>query len=137
MKTKFKFLQHTADVKFLAYGKTLEEVFENSALAMIKYLTEKKVRERKRIKIHVHGNDIESLMYNFLEEFLFLLDSENFLICSIKNLKIDRENFRIECEVLGDDALDYKVSHIKAVTYNEMEINHVGDGWIAQVVLDV
>jgi SHS2 domain-containing protein len=137
MKTKFKFLEHTADVKFLAYGKTLEELFENSANAMIKYLTEKKVKERKKIFVKIEGNDLESLMYNFLEEFLFFLDSEDFLGCSVKGLKIDRENFKLECEIYGDDAELYQVSHIKAVTYNDMEINHHGDNWIAQVVLDV
>ena len=31
---QYEYLEHTADVKFLAYGKTLEEVFENAALAM-------------------------------------------------------------------------------------------------------
>ncbi len=29
---KINFLEHTADVKFEAYGKTLEEAFENAAL---------------------------------------------------------------------------------------------------------
>ena len=29
---RFKFLEHTADVKFQAFGNNLEEVFENSAL---------------------------------------------------------------------------------------------------------
>ena len=32
---QFEYLEHTADIKFLTYGKTLEEVFENAALAMI------------------------------------------------------------------------------------------------------
>ncbi len=33
---KFKFLEHTADIKFQVFGKTLEEVFENTALAISK-----------------------------------------------------------------------------------------------------
>ena len=32
---KFKYLQHTADAKFQAFGKTLEEAFCNAALAMV------------------------------------------------------------------------------------------------------
>ena len=31
---KYKFLEHTADIMFEAYGKTLNELFENSALAI-------------------------------------------------------------------------------------------------------
>jgi len=134
---KFKFLSHTADIKFLAYGKTLEEVFHNSALALFNSLHDKKVREENKITIQAMGNDMESLLYNFLEEFLFLLDSENFLSSKIKNLTINKEKFEIRCEVYGDDARYYKVSHIKAVTYNEMSVKKEDENWIAQVVLDV
>ena len=31
---KYKFLEHTADVKFRAYGNGLEEAFSNAALAL-------------------------------------------------------------------------------------------------------
>ena len=43
---QYEYLEHTADVKFLAYGKTLEEVFENAALAMFNVMidTEKDFR---------------------------------------------------------------------------------------------
>jgi SHS2 domain-containing protein len=37
---KFKFFEHTADVEFEAYGKTLEEAFENAALAMFSVMTD-------------------------------------------------------------------------------------------------
>jgi SHS2 domain-containing protein len=134
---RFKFLSHIADIKFLAYGKNIEEVFENSALALFNSLCEKKVKEENKIIIQAIGNDLESLMYNFLEEFLFLLDSENFIGSKIKNLEIDKNNFKIKCEVYGDDAKNYKVSHIKAITYNDMFIRNDKDKWFAQVVLDV
>jgi SHS2 domain-containing protein len=134
---KFKFLSHTADIKFLAYGRSVEEVFENSALALFNSLCEKKVKAKSKIVIQAMGNDLEGLMYNFLEEFLFLLDSENFMPSKIKNLHIDKTNFKIKCEVYGDDAVNYKVSHIKAITYNDMFIREERGKWFAQIVLDV
>lgn len=134
---KFRFLSHTADIKFLAYGKSIEELFENSALALFSSLCEKESKPRNKIVIQAIGNDLEGLMYNFLEEFLFLLDSENFLPSKIKNLKIDKTNFKIKCEVYGDHAGDYNVSHIKAITYNDMFIRSENNKWFAQVVMDV
>ena len=138
---KFKFLPHTADVKFQAWGKTIEEVFENSANALFASLTNKKVKLKKKMSIRAEGNDLEGLMYNFLEEFLFLLDSENFIPGKIEEVKLDRENFKIVAKASGDDANskenDYEISHIKAITYSEMEITHLPDRWVAQVVLDV
>ena len=54
---KFVFLPHTADVKFQAYGKTLEEVYENSALALINRICNKKIKAIKKVKFKVKGKD--------------------------------------------------------------------------------
>ncbi len=138
MEKKFEFLEHTADIKFRAFGKTLEEVFENSALAMLNIIYKGKVKEEKKLKIKANGKDIESLLYNFLEEFLFLFDSENFLLSDVKNIKIDEKNFTAEAEVVGDDVINYKTSvHVKAITYNDMFIKKDKDKYTAQVVVDV
>ena len=135
---KFKFLEHTADIKFQAFGKSVEEVFENSALAMFDAMYDGKVKEKKSFKINVKGKDFESLLYNFLEEILFLFDSENFFIAKIKNIKISKENFKLEAEVIGDDTKNYKIHiDIKAITYNEMFVKQEKNKWITQVVLDV
>jgi len=135
---KFKFLEHTADIKFRAFGKTLEEVFENSALAISNIMYKGKVKEEKKLKIKVKGKDLENLLYNFLEEFLFLFDSEIFLFSGVESIKIDEKNFTAEAEVSGDDAKNYKINiGIKAITYNEMFVKKAKDGWEAQVVVDV
>ncbi len=134
---KFKFLEHTADVKFQAFGKSLEECFVNCTLAMKETVCGKlKVRGEIKKKISVRGKDNESLLYNFLEEFLFLLDAEDFLIGGIGELKI--QGGKLTATVLGGKAEDYKFTNsVKAVTYNEMFVKRDGKKWVAQVVLDV
>ena len=135
---KFKFLEHTADIKFQAFGKNIEEAFENSALAMFNSMFEGKVNKKKNFKINVKGKDFENLLYNFLEELLFLFDSERFFLASIENIKIDKENFKLNAEVFGDSAENYEIHlDIKAVTYNEMFVKKDKGGWTAQVVVDV
>lgn len=137
MKQKYKFLPHTADVKFQAYGKNLNEVFENSALAFLSLIYQGKVKPEKVKKIKIKGRDLESLMYNFLEEFLFLIDSEGFLPGKIK-VKIDEKNKKLEGVFAGDKISNYKANMgIKAVTYNDMFVKKIKDKWVAQVVLDV
>lgn len=133
---KFKFLEHTADVKFQAFGKTLEEAFENSALAMANSMFKGKVKGEISKKIKIKGNDNERLLYEFLEELLVLLDSEDFILSKIKSLKIKGNT--LEAEFIGDKASDYDFSNqVKAVTYNEMFVKTEKDKYIVQVVLDV
>ena len=135
---RFKFLEHTADIKFQAFGKSLEEVFKNSAFAMFTSMHDGKVQKKITKKIKVKGNDLENLLYNFLEEFLVLLESENFFLAEIKNLKINQKNMKLEAEVVGDDVKNYEIGvHIKAITYNEMFIKEEKAKWISQVVIDV
>jgi len=88
---KFKFLKHTADVKFLTEGRTIEEAFENAAYALTNTITKGiKIKSRINRKFEVNGKDNERLLYDFLEEFLYLLDTEYFLLSKIKSIKIIR-----------------------------------------------
>jgi SHS2 domain-containing protein len=137
MNKKFKFLEHTADVKFQAFGNNVEKVFENSALALKESICGKtKIKNKKEIIIKVKGKDFESLLYNFLEEIIYLLDAKNFIIFKID--KIEIKNFKLKAIIFGDKASNYNfTSEVKAVTYNDMFVKQKGKKWISQVVLDV
>jgi len=140
MKKKFKFLEHTADIKFQAFGNNLEEAFGNSALAMFNVMYDGKVKEMEVMKVNLEGKDFESLLYNFLEELLFLFESKHFFLSKIKNLKINKKKFILNAELLGDNSYNYEVHlGVKAVTYNDMLIKYRKDKkmWVIQAVLDV
>lgn len=134
---KFLFLEHTADIKFQAFGKSIEEMFENSALGMFNSMYDGKVKEKRKAKIKVKGKDFESLLYNFLEELLVLFDGEGFFLSKVEKLKINKQ-FKLEAEVVGDDASNYKINiDVKAITYHEMFVKQEKGKWICQVVIDV
>lgn len=139
MKMKpYKFLPHTADAKFRAYGKTLEEAFINSAYALIDVITDhKKIKQTAEKTIKVSSENKESLLYDFLEQFLILLDSESFLLNKIKELKI--KNNTLTAKAIGDtNPQNYEIStHIKAVTYQEMFIKKEKGGYVIQVIVDI
>ena len=131
---KYKYLEHTADIKFQAFGKSLEEAFSNSAYAMINIICEKKVRERITKKIKVKGIDKKSLLYQFLEEILFLLNTKNFLLSKVKKIKI--KGNELTAVLTGDNLKNYKLGlDVKAVTYNDMFIKE--KPFLIQVVLDI
>ena len=135
---KFIFLEHTADIKFQAFGKSVEKVFENSALAMINAMTSQRIKKKIKKNIKIKGKDFESLLYNFLEEILFIMDTEAFALAEIQKLKINKKNFELTAEFLGDSSKKYEFHlDVKAITYNEMFIREEKKNWIAQVVLDV
>ena len=134
---KYIYLEHTADIKFQAFGNTLKEAFENSALAMFNAMYSEKIAPKIKKKIKVSGRDLENLLYNFLEEFLFLLDSEGFFLSNVK-VKIDEKKLNLEADLSGDDAKNYPIGlDVKAVTYNSMFVNKEKGKWVCQVLIDV
>ncbi|VVB80227.1 Protein archease [uncultured archaeon] len=135
----YKFLEHTADVKFIAEGNSLEEAFLEASKALKEAICgDIKVLEQQTKEIEIEGDNLESLLYNFLEEFIVLLESEDFLISKITEIKIDQKNFILKAKVSGDKIDNYKFTNdVKAVTYNEMFVKNEKGKWRLQVVLDV
>ena len=133
----YDFLEHIADVKYRAKGLTVEEMFCFAAEALNETIRgDIKILEQRAVNFEIEGKDLENLLYNFLEEFLFLLDSEGFLAARIESLEID--DLRLKCVVMGDDADNYKFTNdVKAVTYNDMFVREKNEEFECQVVLDV
>jgi len=139
----YKFLPHTADVKILATGKNLEEAFKDSVFALkdtILDFEKFKVKPLIKKQIKVEEKDYEALLYSFLEEIIYLLDAEDFLVSKVKKIKIDKEKnlLKLNAEILGDKASKYKFTNkVKAITYNEMFVKVRKEKCIIQFVLDV
>ncbi len=162
----YKFLSHTADIKFQASGNSIEKAFEESALALTQSIAEDiKVKPKIKKSIKVKGKDNESLLYNFLEEFLYLLDAKDFLLSEIEKINIKSisqqsqnnhlinngkkiskpkvsqsktKGFQLTATLTGDKASDYKFTNdVKAITYNDMFVKKQKNKFICQVVLDV
>ena len=133
---KYEFLEHTADIKFRAYGATLAEAFENAVLAFSNYVSRgKKISARKKKMAKVFGTDEKNLFYNFIDELVYLVDAEGFLAVSAR---VKFRGNEIDVEFKGDDTNNYDfLDHVKSATYAEMEVKKIADGWVLQAVLDV
>ena len=85
----------------------------------------------------MHGNDYESLLYNFVDELIYLLDT-GFVV---SKAKIELRGFNLKAELYGDDIKKYNLEGVKAATYAEMHVKKIKlkgkDIWEAQMVLDV
>ncbi len=143
MPPRFAILEHPADVGFLAYGATLEELFENAALAIISIAGEvDNVRESDRRQIEVTGENIESLLYAWLAEILAVMDAERMALrrAEVTELVSEACGGRVRGVVYGepfDRAQHAAGVAIKAVTYHQFAIERTADGWRARVFLDL
>uniref|UniRef100_A0A0C9RLW1 CG6353_1 protein n=1 Tax=Fopius arisanus TaxID=64838 RepID=A0A0C9RLW1_9HYME len=84
---KYEYLDHTADVQIHAWGETMQEAFEQSGVAMFDYMTElDSVEILTTHDIEAEGDDIQGLLYHFLDELLFMFCAEPFLVAKVLSL---------------------------------------------------
>lgn len=138
---RYKFLKHTADAKFQAFGKSLEEAFGNAALATASLMWEWETIDNKlKCPVEIAGKDLKQLLAVFLEEILYLWDVEGFLLGKVEGLSIyyKEGSYTLRVVFLGDrNKGNYQIfGDVKAITYNEMEILEK-NGFRIQVVVDI
>ncbi len=136
---QFEIIEHPADVGFIAYGATREELFANAAHGMMTLACDpRQLAERESREIEVSGVDIESLLYDWLAEILALADAEQIFFRRAKVHGMKAEHVR--GTVYGEkyDQQRHRAgTYIKAVTYHQLKVEQSADGWMARVYLDV
>lgn len=136
---KFVVVEHTADIGLTAYGKTLNELFENSAYGMFSQITDiEKVKPKDKVEVQVEGYDKESLLVNWLNELIYFLTTKKMLFSQFKIKKI-RDN-SLSAEIRGQK-IDCKkhLCHleIKAATYHNLKISKTKEGYQTTIIFDV
>ena len=137
---KFKFIDiTTADVAFEAYGKDLNELFANAALAMFEVMVNvKQIEPKVERKIKVKGDDLLSLLFEWLNELLFYYGAEN-LAFSKFEVEVNEKSFELEAICWGeeiDPAKHETKTEVKACTMHKMKIEK-NEIWKTRVILDI
>jgi SHS2 domain-containing protein len=135
----FEIIEHPADVGFLAYGATLEELFSNAALAMLSLACSPDgIEEREHREIEATGADTESLLFSWLAEILAVADAEQLVLrrCTVTEFTATRIRGTVWGEPY-DPARHRAGTYIKAVTYHQFCVDKTAEGWRARVFLDL
>jgi len=143
MKKGFKFLEHTADVYVEAYGASLEEAFENAALATLDVMTEpEKVEPKIEDALEVEAPDEYALLYSWLEEILVKFELTDKLYSRFKISSIEKTPVGLKLKAKAWGELYDPEKHpskvgIKSITYHRMEIVKKPRSVTVRFILDV
>jgi len=135
----FEILEHPADIGFLAYGVTLEELFSNAALALHSLACSPEgIEEREQREIEATGADTESLLFSWLAEILAVADAERLVFrrCTVTEFTAARIRGMVWGEPY-DPARHRAGTYIKAVTYHQFCVDKTAESWRARVFLDL
>jgi len=139
MEKKYEFIEHTADLGFKAFGASLEALFAHAAEAFFEALVDlKTIEERTERSIETRAGALDDLMLNWLDEFLYLYDTEGLLFkrFQIQSIKENHIQARASGEILDPSRHEIRAG-IKAVTYHQLYVEERNGLWEAQVILDI
>lgn len=133
----------TADVAFEAWGRTLEEMFTAAADATMNVMVAslETITDCARRPITLQNEDIELLLFQFLQEFLYYKDAEPLLLRTQRiEITTVKDIFHLHATVAGEPPVPDKhdlVVDVKAVTMHQFSVTKTNDRWLARVILDI
>ncbi len=134
-KVCFEEVEHTADWAYRVWGKTLSELFVQATLGLYSLagleLAEDDVQSRE---IRLQGVDAESLLVAWLNELLYLHESENLAADKFEIINLDQQHLYVRIMLMPVQRWQ---KEIKAVTYNNLSIRNTEFGLETTLVLDV
>ena len=136
---QYKLIDHTADFGIHVFGKDKEALFAHAALAMFELIVEAgRPGDCRMRRVVAEGDDWPDLMVNWLRELLYLWSGEEKLVHSIDIKELSDTS--VTAKVTYDVFLPKHhqiINEIKAVTYHQIQVKPVGNGWETRIIFDV
>lgn len=130
---------HTADLGLKIRAESLDALFAEAALALSEALVEdpRAIEPSTEERFVLEAERLDDLLHDWLAELLYAFDARRMLFGQF-GARVSPP--RLEAVALGErfDARCHRLkTEIKAVTYHALRVERIGDGWLAEVVLDI
>jgi len=135
----FRVLEHTSDIGFEAFGATCEGVFANAARALTHLMVDlDSILPLEKLSLRAEGSDMPSLLVNWLSEVLYLFDAEGWLFRDFEVENFTDHSLAAKAHGEKFDRTRHQAKLlVKAITYHQLDLRNTGQGWRAQVYVDI
>ena len=138
-----RMLDHTADVGFELEAPSLEALFDEARRALLMVVFEHPPEEGEGVDtVRLTAPDRETLLVRWLNELVYLIQDAGFVPvgAEIQPQKADDSGYALEARLTGAPLLLEEYGwqgEIKSATFHGLDVTSDGEGWHAQVILDV
>ncbi len=136
---RWEHFPHQADVGVRGLGATLEEAFEQAAMALTAVIADPAgVMPKEAIRFSCEAPDAELLLVDWLNRLIYEMATRNMLF---SRFEVHLEGNHLAAQAWGE-ALEVARHHpaveVKGATYTALKVAQQPDGgWLAQCVVDV
>jgi len=136
---RWEHFPHDADIGVRGLGATLEQAFEQAALALTAVITDPAdVAAKEMLQLSCMAPDAELLLVDWLNALIYEMVTRNMLF---SRFEVHLQDGHLSAQAWGE-ALEVARHHpaveIKGATYTSLKVAQLPDGgWLAQCVVDV
>lgn len=137
-RTRYRQVEHTADVKVEIYGRDLGELFSNACFCIFDVMLDSnRIRGQNSAPVSLESRELPELFMDWLRELLFHFSTRSFAVAGVAVADVDERH--INATLFGEpfdlERHGLKVE-LKAPTYHQFSIEKSPDGYRATVVFD-
>src|SRR5690242_15546617 len=135
----YETFDHTADLGLRIRAADLNTLFAEAGQALFATVVEDldTVAPFRKLDVTISGDDREYLLYDWLRELLYRFDAEHLLLSHFE-VKVSADGLRGSAWGEPLDPARHELSHeVKAITYHGLRVEPEGDGWLAEVIVDI
>jgi len=135
----FETFDHTADIGLRIRAADLDGLFADAARGLFSIMVENpdRIEPRTSVGVSLAAGNLEDLFFDWLAELLYTFDTRHLLLSQF-DVNVENSSLRADCR---GEAIDLRrhqlIREVKAITYHELSVKRVNEGWQAQVIVDI
>ena len=135
----YEIFEHTADLGIRARAGSLDELFVDAARGLFSILVVNSdaIRAVEETTFQLRGDNIEELFHDWLAELLYTFHARRLVLA---DFDVQVSDTSLSAKAWGEpiDKSRHEIGdEVKAITWHALKVEPVGDGWLAEVIVDV
>jgi len=136
----YEVFEHTADLGLRVRASTISQLFAEAGRGLFSLLVIDlaSVRPTTECTVELSAEDIEFLLFDWLNELLFLFETQHLLLVEF-DVRVDEGHLNAVCRGEPVDRKLHQLDHeVKAITYHGLTCRQESSGeWSAEVIVDI
>jgi SHS2 domain-containing protein len=135
----FELFEHTADIGIRVRSETLETLFAEAARGLFSVIAAnlEAVRPLQELTLKIDGNRHDDLLFDWLDELLYTFDTKHLLLGEFA-VTISAKGLTAVARGEPIDTARHELHmEVKAITYHGLKVERDGNGWLAEVIVDI
>jgi SHS2 domain-containing protein len=135
----YEVFDHTADIGLRVRAEDRAGLFAESARALFSLLVLNPgdVRAVEQRDYEIAGEQDDYLLFDWLSELLYTFETEHLLMSQFE-VDLGGTGLRATCRGERVDRSRHQLDHeVKAITYHGLKVEPSGNGWVAEIIVDI